>query len=378
MASLQVTTYEVYIVDNGRWVLHARYRRDEREKAIEEAKVIEREMGTQVKVSREVYNSSDNTSEETTVYASEKPVRRPAGPRAGAARGGGGGGGMFDDFDGGAGGRPAAAGVARGAVAARQAANAAAMQGTVGALGRMIMIIVGSLIGAVAITMGISFVLRQSVWMQIHDSYLGPLQFIIFITSFLIIAIPLATKKVRWAGFSENQPRTKAPPRPVKVKAPPKAKIEEEPTLDDIDEDEPKVEEEKPAEDEKPEEPTAAEDEKTDDAGSGAGVAVEMQRESMGKFTQGLLSEVQKSRPQLDAYNRFGVSLMLAGAVDVVGDKNSLEPDQRRELLASALTDMGTKKDAARGFSAKYEEYIDREALPRHGAGGTRRRGILP
>src|ERR1700744_3749626 len=95
MAALQVTTYEVYIVDNGRWVLHARYRRDEREKAIEEAKTIERELATQVKVSREVYNSSDNTSEETTVYASEKPVRRPAGPRAGMARGGGGG---FDDF----------------------------------------------------------------------------------------------------------------------------------------------------------------------------------------------------------------------------------------------------------------------------------------
>ena len=356
MASLQVTTYEVYIIDNGRWVLHARYRRDEREKAVEEAKVIERELSTSVKVTREVYNSADNTSEETTVYATEKaPPRKPAGggvPRGAQARAGGGGGGLFDGLGGG--GRPAAAGVARGAVAARQQATAAAVQGTIGAMGRMIMIIVGSLIGAVLVTMLISFVLRQSLWMQLHNSYMGPLQFVIFITSFLVIAIPLASKKVHWGGFTDRAPRPQAAPKAAKPKAPPKPKIEDEPKDEAPPEEEKAAEEEKPAEEvaeEKPAEEPAKEE-------SGAGVAVEMQRETMGKFTNGLLAEVQKSRPQLDAYNRFGVSLMLAGAVDVVGNKHNLETDQRRELLASALTDMGTKKDAAQGFSAKYEEYM--------------------
>jgi class 3 adenylate cyclase len=186
---------------------------------------------------------------------------------------------------------------------------------------------------------------------------LGPLQFVIFITSFLAIAVPLATKKVRWAGFSDNEPRQKAPPRPAKAKAAPKPKVEEEPE-DEAPAEEAAADDERPAEEEKPEEPAEEKSAEEPAAEESAGVAVEMQRGTMGKFTQGLLSEVQKSRPQLDAYNRFGVSLMLAGAVDVVGDKNSLQPDERRELLASALTDMGTKKDAAKSFSSKYEEYM--------------------
>ncbi|HEY1722707.1 MAG TPA: adenylate/guanylate cyclase domain-containing protein [Magnetospirillaceae bacterium] len=359
MAPLSVTTYEVYLIDGGRWVLHARYRRDEREKAIEEAKTIERELATSVKVSREVYNSSENTSEETTVYATDKPPpRKPAAPRGGLARGGGGGG--FDDFGGGGGGRAAAtAGVSRGAIAARQQANASAAQGTIGALGRMVLVIVGSLIGAVVVTMVASFVLQKSAWMQLHYSYLGPLQFVIFITSFLIIAIPLASRKVRWAGFTDRAPSAPAPRKSAKAKAPPKPKkkAEEEPkdeedTLADV------LDDPLPEEEKKPEEPVAEEKPTEEPAEESAGVAVEMQRGTMGKFTQGLLSEVQKSRPQLDAYNRFGVSLMLAGAVDVVGDKNGLEAEQRRELLASALTDMGTRKDAAKSFSAKYEEYM--------------------
>jgi class 3 adenylate cyclase len=362
MASLQVTTYEVYIVDNGRWVLHARYRRDEREKAIEEAKVIERELSTSVKVSREVYNSSDNTSEETTVYATEKPPPRKPAPAArggmGRGGGGGGGGGGYEDFGGG---RAAAAtaGASRGAIAARQQATAAAVQGTIGAMSRLIAILGGSLIGAVVITMGFRIALLQSMWIQYHPQFLGPFQFFVFITAFLAIAVPLATKKVKWGGFSDRAPRGPAAPRPVKVKAPPKPKVEEPPELD-LEEDKP-PEDEKPSEDEdKPAEEAAAEETPAEEerASDGAGVAVEMQRESMGKFTQGLLSEVQKSRPNLDAYNRFGVSLMLAGAVDVVGDKNNLQTDERRALLASALTDMGTKKEAAQGFSSKYEEYM--------------------
>ncbi len=357
MVAPQVTTYEVYLIDAGRWVLHARYRREEKDKAVEEAKLIERELGTQVKVTREVYNPSANTSDETTVYATEKAVRKPSGPRGGgaAARGGGGGGfGAMDEFDDA---RPGRGGAAAAALAAgRRGAATMAVHGTASALVRLVVILGVAVLASLLVTAVASNLLGNSLYMQLHPAFIGPLQFVIFIVTFLAVAVPLATKKVRWAGFSER-PQQRARPAPApRVRAPKAPRIKAEPEPEAEDEEIPAEEETK---DEEPEPDKPVEEEARNDADDAPlGVGVEMQRETMGKFTQGLLSEVQKSRPQLDAYNRFGVSLMLAGAVDVVGDKNNLETEQRRTLLATALTDMGTKPEAARTFSGKYEEYM--------------------
>jgi len=357
MAAGPVTTYEVYLVDNGRWVLHARYRREEREKALEEAHVIERELNTQVKVTREVYDPSDNSSEETTIYTSEKGTRSArggSGPRPGLGGGGGGGGkGGWDDLETSA--RPGG----RGATAARR--GPAQVQGTMGAMSRLVLILAGSLVGAGIFTMAATMIVQRLPYWGVYIRFdLSLVQFVVFIFGFLGIALPLAMKKVKWAGFAERQPR--APPakrvakpavKPVEEEAVPEPVADEAPaeetpaeTADEAAEEEPKAEE-APAE----EAEAAAPQE-------GAGVAVELQRETMTKFTNGLMAEVQKSRPQLDAYNRFGVSLMLAGAVDVVGDRGNLEPEQRRTLLADTLTGIGTKADAAKTFSAKYEEYM--------------------
>jgi len=353
MAAGAVTTYEVYVVDGGRWALHARYRREERDKALEEAQMIEREVKTQVKVVREVYNPTENSNEETTIYTSEKSVRKPAGQaaRGGGGYGGGRGGGWSDDD------APSASGSGRsGSASARR--GPAPVQGTIGAMGRLILILLGSLVGAGIFTMIAKIVFERSIWIQIHVPNLAPVQFMIFISSFLMIAVPLATKKVRWAGLTESAPREK-PSRPAK---PPKAKapkpVEDEPAIDaaetppEVPAEEPPPE---PAEEPVPEAPT---EDPAAEPTEGAGVAVEMQRDTMTKFTSGLMTEVQKARPQLDAYNRFGVSLMLAGAVDVVGERTSLDPNQRRVLLADSLTAIGTKPDAAKSFSAKYDEYM--------------------
>ena len=228
------------------------------------------------------------------------------------------------------------------------------MQGTIGAMSRLILILFGSLIGAGIFTMVAKIAFDHMIWVQLHIPNISPILFLIFIGSFLMIAVPLATKKVRWAGLTESQPRARAP-KPAKM-----AKIAAPPTMD---EEAPPAVDEAPAEDtpeDAPAEDAAEEpkEEAAEPAGEGAGVAVEMQRETMTKFTSGLLTEVQKARPQLDAYNRFGVSLMLAGAVDLVGDRTSLDPEQRRALLADSLTGIGTKPDAAKSFSSKYEEYM--------------------
>ena len=222
-----------------------------------------------------------------------------------------------------------------------------------GALGRLMLILIGSLVGAGIFTMIAKIAFDHMLWVQLHIPNLSPILFMIFIGSFLMIAVPLSTKKVRWAGLSESQPRARAP-KPAKL--PKMAKPAKEAAGDEAaPEPAEAAAEEAPAE-EAVEEPAAEPEEEA--PGDGAGVAVEMQRDTMSKFTTGLIAEVSKARPQLDAYNRFGVSLMLAGAVDVVGDRGSLDPSQRRILLADSLTEIGTKPDAAKTFSAKYEEYM--------------------
>src|SRR5579862_8649800 len=153
MPAGSITTYEVYLVDNGRWALHARYRREEREKALEEARNMERELNTQVKVVREIYDPSDNTNEETTIYTTERGSLKPRAPAArgggyGGGRGGGGGGG--GDWSGDTG--SVSSGGGRGGAATMASKGPAQMQGTFGALGRLTINIIGSLVGAGLIT----------------------------------------------------------------------------------------------------------------------------------------------------------------------------------------------------------------------------------
>jgi hypothetical protein len=77
-------TYEVYSLANGRWILDARFNKDQRERAIDEGKQLAKQAGVEaVKVVRETYDDNDNLIKESTVYNSQS---KPGG-------GGGGGGG---------------------------------------------------------------------------------------------------------------------------------------------------------------------------------------------------------------------------------------------------------------------------------------------
>jgi class 3 adenylate cyclase len=346
MPASQITTYEVLVVDDDRWVLHARYRREEREQALEEARVAERDLNTDVKVVREIYNPADNSNEETTIYTSEKRVRKPAAPaRAGYGGGGGGYAGRSSGGGGDWGGDSVPSG---GSAVARRASGI--LQG---ARTRLVLILLGSLVGATIFTKMCEIGFDQMLWFQQHVSDPGPYLFMIWIGSFLLIAVPLALKKIRLDELTRRTPRGNAPPRPVRMRAPAPIRPAEDETEVAVEPEEtPAAEADEPAAEEE------AESEAKDAPNEGAGLAIELQRETMSKFAAGLIAEVQKARPQLDAYNRFGVSLMLAGAVDLVGDRSSLAPEQRRVLLADSLTEIGTKPDAAKTFSSKYEEYM--------------------
>ena len=66
------TTYDVYTFARGRWILDTRFKKHQRERAIDEGKQLEKQPGIEsVKVVREIYNQSDSLISERIVYKTQ-------------------------------------------------------------------------------------------------------------------------------------------------------------------------------------------------------------------------------------------------------------------------------------------------------------------
>ena len=64
------TSYEVHVKQNGRWEIHARHSSGGKEQAIEEAKNLDAQKHSQaVKVIQEIYDPEEGTSKEYNVYS---------------------------------------------------------------------------------------------------------------------------------------------------------------------------------------------------------------------------------------------------------------------------------------------------------------------
>ena len=85
-------TYEVYTLEKARWIIDSRYQNSEKEKAIEEAKLLAKQPHIEAtRVVRESYNSEDGMARERTIFDS-----RPKEDQEGGASGGA----DDDEFDG--------------------------------------------------------------------------------------------------------------------------------------------------------------------------------------------------------------------------------------------------------------------------------------
>lgn len=69
---LAITQFEVYVLDNGRWTMHARYGSDQRKAAVMDARSTEFTTGLPTKVVAETYFPEINESELVTAYISPK------------------------------------------------------------------------------------------------------------------------------------------------------------------------------------------------------------------------------------------------------------------------------------------------------------------
>ncbi|PKU26371.1 adenylate/guanylate cyclase domain-containing protein [Telmatospirillum siberiense] len=358
---IAIVHYEVYALDGQRWTLHARFRKDEKEDALEEAKIVENSLGFCAKVVRETYYPGNNASEEMLVYSSDKNFRprvHATAPRRAYARGDAG-------FN------------AAIATPDFRTAGKAKAAGSMGVLLKLLLVVAAALAIAGGVTAIVSNLITKLDG-AISGNASSLLVFLTFVITFLISGVPMALSVVDWresSSVKDTKPKYR-PQAPMKdVTAPiddtPPPPVDVQPEAAGEPEAEKQAAEEKKDEDgeaapeqvaapEKPAEPESETpaDEKSGGPDEQAPEPMESFRMAMIRLLSGLLTEIKKIRPNLDAYNIFGIDLMLAGAIDVLGTQKHLEPEDKRAILKDTIEVMGTKSEVAKAFADKYEDYL--------------------
>lgn len=396
MAALtKLVAYELYTLEHSGWTLHGRYTSAEMNDAVNEAKTIEATMQRATKLVRETYYPDDNRTDEAVVRISpnlaEYKRRLAAMRQQRPARTGGGRGGNADAF-----------------VAPQAAAQP--HLGTPQILARMVMAVLSALVVAAAITSVIALVLRLDVIAsRLPASATPPLLFASFIGVFLLAALPLVSRYLpEFATKADaedsgapdsqaflNMPGHPEPPPPDETAPPPAgepALFKDDPGL--IARETPQQTEDALAEapapppepDRKAEEKARKEKEKQDKAKKekekqdkaaepepeietppeiAAIAALERQRIVMMRFLTGILTVLKDVCPQLDAYNKFGLNLILAGACIELGRREDLREKDVLALTAEAVAMLGTKPALTESFCRKLEVHA---AEPRYAA----------
>jgi class 3 adenylate cyclase len=201
---------------------------------------------------------------------------------------------------------------------------------------------------------------------SITDTTQSLLLFMTFIVTFFSTALPLATSLLDFRLFGRRAKRTRPLPVPSAVPRPaaPAADVpeaiesEEEPDwegLKDLDEALPPIEDQAAGATGESADAAAAPDPAGDSEAAPAGEAGYLQ---FIRFVNGLIAAVRRIRPTLDAYNLFGVDLVMAGAIDVLGQQQDMPADERRRVLKNAIEAMGVKAATAQAFADKYEDYL--------------------
>lgn len=368
--------YEVYTQDSGnRWNLHARYERHERDSAILDAKNVEKNLQIPAKVVRETYYPANNHSEDTLVYAGDPGLRAKMAQRANAMpryRAGGGGG---------------SRGNGAGALFKAQlpAASPAASMGTAT---KFVIVVAASLTLAGTVTGLVSSAL-DPLGAQMTDFATSFILFATFMVTFLAVALPLSTSLLNWRLFGGSAKARPAkavvmPPMPKPSTEPePPEEIETEEELDwedlkDEDEALPPVEGDDEDDIPLPEPEPEAMPEPAAEAVDPFEASREPPSSIFVRFVNALTAAVRKRRPTLDAYNMFGVDLVMAGAVDVLGQQSAMPTEERRALLKKSIEAMGVKAATAQAFADKYEDYLgEPRYLPMIIAGRSSMEGFL-
>lgn len=98
-------------------------------------------------------------------------------------------------------------------------------------------------------------------------------------------------------------------------------------------------------------------DDDEDSVASGEASGMDFARLVIMKFLGGAVSAIKTTHPQLDAYNKFGVNLYMAGACEFLAEQKKLTPEQRDELVQETVEVIGTRPEQARHLINRLEGY---------------------
>jgi len=358
------SSYEVQVQRDGQWTIHETFPGDQKEEAINEAtkQISELRNLDAVKVIRETLNDDTGVFNETVVFkkAQEKPMIRRVQTNLGRS----------------------------GKTPARQERTAPAVKSNnvqASSLAR----VVGILFFIVLFSLSLSGLLAFGISEALSGERLLGVRFVgsaktnlfigTFIISFLVSVgvsariflkdVKLKKSKQNWLvlwilGMLAQMAKLGAARRAAQQLAAQKAMAEarkaaprpSEQTLAEKPKEEAKEEakEEVPAEETAPEETPPATSELSPTAEKLRGYMINF----LGKSIEGCQTDLDK----LDSFNKFGLSMYMAGACEILSQQGKMDAASQSKILADSVMSLGFKKSHAASFASRYEEYLMSDA----------------
>jgi adenylate cyclase len=377
-------SYEVYLQVGGRWELHARHGSHAREEAIDEARQLETESRVEATcANRESYDAVANSSTESVVYRTPKQKKPLSASRGSGndnssrktSRGGGSDAAlptwMEDDL-----------GAEIDPELQRRSKNkrrkkrrkSSETKKTAGkavtmmqALPRLFFIFLISCLGGGLVLYvalySLSFIGEQGIVVG-----RGVAQSILigsFVVGFLMFCVPMLWRYVSditGRGRPQQQqvaqtvtvaPQPTPPPSMPKPDAFPTPEPEPEPDWPTVDDDPPEEpmewDEETEAEPQVAEAVAVPEFNSPEETDAG---------ETMLKFIRDALMPVAESGRAIVAFNRFGLTLYVAGAGEFLSSQFGLNRDRMVDVLSKNVEILGQSEKMARAFCSNIDEYL--------------------
>jgi len=366
-------SYEVQVMQGGRWRIHAQFPQNGHDDAIEEAKTLESLPGiVGIKVVRDVYDDRTGLHKANVVYKhTPEKSKQQAAPsnkyskyqnRANANRMAA----LDEDDDDEGGPKKKSSGL--------------------GVIVKMLLVLLFSIALSAVVTGLISAFLPTRLG---NFHLIGTLRANIIIgTAIIVFLIAVTVSFVAFMGRDELEvPEFEIEKKRKKKKAKrPKQKLnasdeevakkemarvkrekieQERKAAEDATESLESLEEataEKQPQEEEPEpEDETQKDEAEDDFSRLSPAAQKHKAMLMGFFGEAVRA-LPPERKKMDNYNRFGLNLYLAGAVEAMGGELNLDGETSTLILADALQTMGLKEEHADAFARRYEDYLLQDA----------------
>lgn len=378
-----ITQFEVQVQQGQRWSIHAQFGSFQREAAIEEAKSLEVTPGIgAVKVVREMYDPERGTSQDFIIYKSAN-----LGSMDSTYESDGGSGGStssssswmddsedYDDDDD----EPSAK--KRKAMAAKRAERKKGSTVTQVVV-KLLLVALISLTIAGFFTFLTSGLVSGKVLFGIRmvGNAEANILFVVFIGTFLLSALMMATSLLKKETIRESRPRRPAAaPAPVKRKVKKVKKKKRRLIPEDSDEERQTArssrEDDSTLNERLQNELSGGEAASNKDLAGGEGLAPpphenaaspsglspkeEKQKAVMMRALGTALEGSTFNKQKLDNFNKFGVNLWVAGAVEALMQNKGIDQKAANRILADSVQVLGYKKSHAENFSSKCEEYL--------------------